>query len=147
MRGGRANPYTELREHCSHGSGYGQTLPGKNRKSCSCPTGPQQQQGPCRRAGPDFERLRDSKESQAGLVGCACVQCCDKNYPEVIFLSTDCVQQAPVCQAGQYPAQDEPRHSREPCWPHSLARDAVPAVPHPRSSAGLWGHLWNVNLT
>lgn len=73
VRGGRAaSTHAELREHSSHASGYGQTLPVKNRKSCFCPTGPQQYRGPCRRAGPAFGRLRGSKESQAGLAGSGC---------------------------------------------------------------------------
>lgn len=73
VRDGRvASTRAELREPCSHGSGRGQTPPVKNRKSCFCPTGPQQHQGPCRRAGPAFGRLRGSEESQAGLAGPGC---------------------------------------------------------------------------
>lgn len=73
VRDGRAaSTRAELREPCSHGSGRGQTPPVKNRKNCFCPTGPQQHQGPCRRAGPAFGGLRGSEESQAGLAGPGC---------------------------------------------------------------------------
>lgn len=135
--GWKGCPHTELREHCSHGFGYGQTLPVKKRESCSCPTGPQQYQG------------RSSfceAEGQQGLPGWAGRVCLwaqfsngkTESYPKVIFLSVDRVEQSPVCQAKQYKMNPGTGAGREPqlaatAWPGMLCLQSH----GPSSSAGL----------
>lgn len=125
--------HTHRAQHCSHGSGYGQTLPVKNRKRTSAVAGTLQK-------GRSSFGETEGQQGVPGWAGRVCLWARFSNgktesSPKVIFLSMGRVQQAPVCQAKQYTQpQGEPRHTcrqRAPAGPHSLARDAEPAVPHP----------------
>lgn len=136
-------PHAELREHCSHSSGYGQALPVKNWKSCFCPTWPQQHQGPCRGAGPAFGGAEGSKESQAGLAGSgsghnlamvrqkAALRKCF--FPWIVFNKHLCVRQSNT------QPQDQSRHTCRQRAPAHTARPGMLCLKPctPGSSAGL----------
>lgn len=124
------HPHTQLGEHCSHGSGYGHTLQSNTGKAAPVP-GPQQYQGPCRRAAPAFGRLRGSQESQAGMAGCGGghdlamvrqkVTLRSYFFPWMVFNKHLCVRQSHPQPQGE----SRPTCSPSPAGTRSLARDAV----------------------
>lgn len=93
--------------------------------------GPQQYQGPCRRAAPAFGRLRGSQESQAGLAGCGGghdlamvrqkVTLRSYFFPWMVFNKHLCVRQSHPQPQGE----SRPTCSLSPAGTRSLARDAV----------------------